>query len=209
MSGRDELDALLSAWIDGELDAGESAAVAERVRRDPELARRVEALRGVDAALRAIPAPEPSRELRRRFEVRLAAEGSPARVVALPRRRLRWAAAAAALAAGLALYWGVRTPAPGPPVPEVVEVPESAPRAEGPGPEPAPAETASPQLARVPEASAAESAPVAPSADPDPDLAELALALDYELLRDFDVIDQLELLEVLAAYEERQGPGAS
>jgi len=36
---------------------------------------------------------------------------------------------------------------------------------------------------------------------------ELAIALDYEALRDFDLIDQLELLEVLAAVEDSETPG--
>jgi hypothetical protein len=48
-------------------------------------------------------------------------------------------------------------------------------------------------------------------ADPLSDLGisddELAIGLDYEVLRNFELIDQLELLEALAASEEAEGAG--
>ena len=251
MSLRSDLDAQLSAWIDGELPEAEARALAERVAREPELAARAGALRRVNEALRALPAPEPAPDLRQRLEARLAAgegEGeergmavpageAEARGVVVPLRVRRWALpAAAALAAGLALYLSARTAPPRPgapelaPPPEIVRSPEPAPTPARETPEPARLE-----LAREPEPAAAPDPPesVAPErpggADPtrladapaedaaqladapaeDAEDGELALALDYELLRDFEVIDQLELLEVLAAYEDLEGEGRS
>lgn len=46
-------DELLSAFMDGELDAASAAEVGQRLESEPALARRLEALRGVDVQLRA------------------------------------------------------------------------------------------------------------------------------------------------------------
>ncbi len=214
MTERD-LDARLSAWIDGEVSEDEARALEERVANDPEVAARFAALSRVDERLRGLPGPAPRADLRARLAERIA-EREGAVVVPLRPRPLRWAVpAAAALAAGIAIYLGVRT-TPGEVVPRAPVAPEPpiardemdpTPR-DTPLPDSAP-ETA-PRFAERPATDAREpgvdEVAIAPdAADLEPDAAELALAFDYDALRDFEVIDQLELLEVLAAYEDDGG----
>ena len=52
-------DPRLSEWLDGRLSAAEAAEVARLVAASPELARLVEDLRGMRAALGAVPATPP------------------------------------------------------------------------------------------------------------------------------------------------------
>jgi anti-sigma factor RsiW len=95
------LDEEISAMIDGELGAEREAALRERLAGDPQLVARLAALERVDAALVALPAEEPSLELRESLRTRIGAEPARAR----PRRRVRRAWAGAAFAASLAMYW--------------------------------------------------------------------------------------------------------
>lgn len=124
MSELDEtLERELSALLDGALSPEREAELRALVARSPELAVRLEALRRVDAALRSLPVPAASPDLRARLDARLRAEAGSRRGRAAPGRRGRWLAAAgvgAALAAAAALALVlVRQPAPGPtPAPE-------------------------------------------------------------------------------------------
>jgi len=105
MSERQLLDEELSALLDGELDPGPAVELRARVARSPELAARLDALRRVDAALRAAPEPAAPADLLGR--VYAAAGAQPAGRAAPPRWR-RWlplaGGALAAAAAGLALW---------------------------------------------------------------------------------------------------------
>jgi hypothetical protein len=189
----EDLEALgeeLSALVDGELDPEREAQLRARAAREPELARRLESFQRLDAALRALPGSEVSDDLAARLRERIVSE--PARVIPLRRRLITWGAPAAALAAGLLLVLVLsRGPGPGEeeatsvplvrvPVPSPVPAPESA------GPEP-PSETTGPALdlefAEVPE-------------------EELGVAVELDTLADFEVIEQLELLELLAALDD-------
>lgn len=112
-----EVDAQLSAYLDGELEAGERAAVEAALARSPALAARLQRLRGVDAALRALPVEAPSEELLARLRARVVAD-DPASTRRGPPRRRRWLAGlAAAAAAGLALLFFATRPAPRAPQP--------------------------------------------------------------------------------------------
>jgi hypothetical protein len=129
-----EIDARLSALLDGELDERASAEIRSALAADPALAERFAALGEVDGQIQRIAAAEPDEarlgRLRRDLQHRLDAEASsPTREVqseaaarrtgdsrvhrvgsASRRRRSRtrvWAPLAAALAAGFVLYlWG-------------------------------------------------------------------------------------------------------
>lgn len=215
---------LLSQLLDGELAPEAEAALRARIAREPSLAARLEALAAVDRELAALPLPELRPELRAGLARRiaaLAADDSGARdtsssVDPRPRLRAAWAAAGA-IAAALALYLALaRAPVarapefaadlPARPLPPIAD-------AERPGvaPDSAPAPiAATPARSLAPEPSALaaakerESAPdlappspaVADVAAPTPE--EIAIASELEVLRDFDAIDQLELLELLA-----------
>lgn len=56
-------DEILVAYLDGELTSDESAAVRERITRDPELKKRVEELQASWALLDQLPAPSPNPQL--------------------------------------------------------------------------------------------------------------------------------------------------
>jgi len=85
----------LNAYVDGELDPARRAEIAERIARDPALARQAAALAGVKASL-AEPANVPAFDF-----------GPPA---AASRRRRRWLTAAAAAVAILAAsaFWATQ-----------------------------------------------------------------------------------------------------
>lgn len=95
-------DELFFAWLDGELDAEQAAAVEARVASDPALAERARAHRALGAGLRAafdpVATPAPAR---------IGGEGvglTPPRAAANENRRLpMWTALAATLALGLAV----------------------------------------------------------------------------------------------------------
>jgi hypothetical protein len=204
-------DEALSALVDGELDPAAASALRERAASEPALARRLEELEAVDARLRALPAPPVSADLRERLRARIEAENandSPPLGRAARARRVPWAIGFG-LAAGLALYlWvgGPREPEPAEPGgSRIAREPVPAPLA----PPPAPL-TPEPGELRIADASG----PPEPEAD-DPgaldesELAddELAIALELDALRDFELIDQLELLEALAAAADAETSG--
>ncbi|MCS5636345.1 MAG: hypothetical protein NZ990_07495 [Myxococcota bacterium] len=134
-----------------------------------------------------------------------------ARVIPL-RPRLNWLApAAAALAASLALYWGAgnfssETPgAPDGPAPEIIESPdllaESQAGEEPPELQPGPTEV---EFAQAPPSAEERPAPPPPAGEmlagaelAAADDEELAIAFEYDVLADLDVIENLELLEML------------
>jgi len=101
-----EFAADLSAWIDRELPAARAAAVAAHVAACAACRAQVETLRRADGALRAIPLRElPPGAL---AEVLRRADRAPARAPISRARLLRWVAAPAAAAAGIALYLATR-----------------------------------------------------------------------------------------------------
>ncbi len=105
-----EFAADLSAWIDRELPAARAAAVAAHVAACAACRAQVEELRRADGALRAIPLREMSpgalAEVLRRAE--RGARGEAGRAPVSRGRLLRWVAALAAAAAGLAVYLATR-----------------------------------------------------------------------------------------------------
>lgn len=119
-------DELLSAFMDGELDAARHAALERRLEQEPELAHRLDALRAVDTRLRDAFGPSEAEPLPERLRELIAAAdengnqrtpGQGAKVINLPRiaARLRsWAplAAAASVALVVGLLAG-RGPIPG------------------------------------------------------------------------------------------------
>ncbi len=179
-----EFEADLSALLDGELAPERAAAVRLHASgcapcRD-QLAR-FERLAGV---LASAPSPSVAASLFARLEARIAMasasdtgvrEAAPA--PAPGRAWLRRAATAvAAAAAGVALYLAIASREP-------------APRADEPFPR---------QIARRPEPAASVPAPGDLAALPDEDLG---IALELETVEDFEVIANLELLELLLAAE--------
>ncbi|HKJ23893.1 MAG TPA: zf-HC2 domain-containing protein [Myxococcota bacterium] len=179
----------LSAYLDGELDAARAAELRAALERDPRLAARLEALRAVDARLRATPAPPVPGDLRARLQARIDAararpEPAPARPTrgrgAAPARRRRWraapAVAAAAVAAAIALVMLGRRPPDDLPPQRV---------AEG-APSPAPD---------------APAVDLAAASD-----EELEIAMDWRLVdEDLEMIEELELLEAMLARDRGQG----
>ena len=97
----------LSALLDGELSEERETEVRAHAASCPRCARRLDALRSVDGLLASAPAPPVPHDLRARLDARIAADARPPRLRRLGRPALGFAAAAAA--AVLALYLGVRT----------------------------------------------------------------------------------------------------
>jgi len=275
----DALDVELSALLDDELDPAAADALRGRIAREPELAARFEQLGELDGQLGrladALPSEARLARLRVGLQERIDAEAASGHVDAAPLGappaasgvapvisiglRRRWMApAAAALAAGLALYLlsgsppgdPARSPGVGPelagvdpplrftPAPERVEAlarreapveveptvipdppteptgtPTPSPTRQalagldatgrGPAVETVVAAAEEPTGAMAPDAGAESAPEIAPLATEDPLLAsasevELALAMEYEVLSDLDVIENLELLELLA-----------
>ena len=189
---RAEDEIALSGLLDAELDEPEAARLRARLPAEPALAARLAELAATDAEVAALAGERPSEArlgtLRSSLATRLAAEP-----VARPRRPVAWlTAAGAALAAGLTLYLvsgaGPATRDPGTPRVHPVaraRPPESA-------VEPAPR-----ALQARREEAPNEGALRDPSGDPSE--ADLAIALEYDVLADFEVIENLALLEALAA----------
>ncbi len=222
----------LSALLDGELAEEREVAVRAHLESCPDCMGRVAALRRVDPALAAAPAPEVPADLRARVDARLSSEKrSPRESAAVGRRkadsaaggrrqadsaagrrrRARWfthPAMGFAAAAALALYVGVRAvqPAVGPVGPIAVD--ESAPQIAGTLPE---SMTSSPQpetRALDPLApssgstSGSEWAPVAEVDLDDVSDEELAMALEFDTIEDLEVIANLDFLVRLLEVEE-------
>jgi anti-sigma factor RsiW len=223
-----ELEAKLSALLDGELASDEAAALREEIARRPELEARLAELSAVDEGLRALPGRPVPAELRARLGERIRAgtaaaprearsgggdaRRAPARA---PRRWLAAAALAAAAAAALALVvlprlrsdeTQVARSEPGPTAPQRSEPPPVAPVA----PEPAPRSAEQPRIEIAEQPRAPAPAPEAePGLEPlpedllDPD-AEPAAA-DVAMAEDLPVI---EVLDVLAELDELEGNGS-
>jgi anti-sigma factor RsiW len=99
-----EVEAKLSALLDGELPPGEAEALRAEIARRPELAARLAELGAVDALLRALPARPVPAGLRPQLGERIrASREASAAPRGAPRRRRRWLAAAALAAAAAAL----------------------------------------------------------------------------------------------------------
>jgi anti-sigma factor (TIGR02949 family) len=104
----------LSALLDGELSEERETEVRGHAASCPRCARRLDALRSVDGLLASAPAPPVPHDLRARLDARIAADARRRRPRARPPRLRRLGRpalgfAAAAAAAVLALYLGVRT----------------------------------------------------------------------------------------------------
>jgi anti-sigma factor RsiW len=173
-----ELDARLSALLDGELSPEEAEALRAEIARSPELTLQLAALAAVDDGLRALPSPRLPSDLRVRLARRVR-EDVPARPRAPGAARRRaprsgaipgWLAAAAVAAAAAAVLAFVVLPQLG--------------REETP-------------LARV----EPEPAPPAPAHE-EPASEDLALA------DDLPVIEVLDVLDVLAELDELEGVGS-
>jgi anti-sigma factor RsiW len=100
----------LSAYLDGELDARERAALESRLAAEPEAARELARLQVLDAALAELPSIEPSPQFEMRFRARLAeAQARRARpwwqrwLPHIEAPRLAWGAGALAAAAAVVL----------------------------------------------------------------------------------------------------------
>ena len=70
-------DELLSALIDGELDPEAALQLRARIASEPALAARLADFKRVDAAMRAIPAPEVPADLAARTRARIADQPRP------------------------------------------------------------------------------------------------------------------------------------
>jgi anti-sigma factor RsiW len=182
----------LWALLDGELPAAAERALRERLTREPGLARALAEATEARAELRGLrdqPLEPAVRErMRAGLAARIASDTDPpmAEVRSIERYlTLRRVAGplAAALAAGLAiglLNSGIFDSAS-----DSGEAPESVP---------------------IADAGSGETPSDGPQIDEDElfneaSEAEIAIALSYEVLNDYDVIAQLDLLEVLAAME--------
>lgn len=241
-----EADAELSALLDGELEPATAEALRARIANEPRLAERFAALGALDGELRALAQSPPEavrlERLRAGLEARIAADARDPRDEALPAgapvfrlsSALRVVVPAAALAAGVALYFWASPPSgpseeTGRPIARTAEpLPPSTgtgiaraplarePLAKSRADQPAGAEGRGDVLTDgagerlvAADAGAAEGdlaapfAPVEGTSEEDVLLGsasevELAVALDYELLSDLEVIENLELLELLA-----------
>jgi hypothetical protein len=180
------LDRDLSALMDRALDSDREVGLLDRLDADPVAASRLDALKDVDRALRALPGPDLQADLRERLNARI---DEPGRIVAnqLPdpdARATGWrvpvaAILAASVVAGLVVYSSsVKR--------DDLEVAAAI---------PTPAEEETPAVTVV-------------SLDPsemNPDqipVDDLAVALDYDTLRDLDMIRELDLLETLVAMND-------
>ena len=200
-------DEALSALLDGELAAEQAAELRARMAEEPALAERFARMAELDQALRGLSrrklSPEHLEQLRAGVMERVASEPSGTR----PRRVWRWMPAAAALAAGLALYLAVsgdpatENPVSGRPGDASQQIAETTSQPEP--SEPAAGTGAGTGAKTRTGAAGAETAP------DDIRLAsvseeELAIGLAYETLADLEVIENLELLELMAALEEEE-----
>ena len=214
-----ELDEALSALHDAELSEEQAAALRARVDAEPALARRLDRFDAVDRRLRAHAAPEVSGDLFTRLQRRIEKDRSGSHGSArlrTPARRLLGArlglagglAAAAALTLYLALGSGPGNDPAREAMPGLVKsaiAPEGSP--------PSSAETVVAEREAVarpllPEAVASApgiAAPRVPALDAEWAAAsdeEVAIAMQYQVLADLELIRDLEILELLAALEE-------
>lgn len=91
-------EAMVDAYVDGELSAGESAAFERALETCPDCAKRLETTRAMSRLLRDLPAEPAPALLRARIEREL-------RPVASPARNYRWLAMAASLVVAAGIGW--------------------------------------------------------------------------------------------------------
>jgi anti-sigma factor RsiW len=92
-------EAMVGAYVDGELSAAESAEFERALETCPECRRRLEETRAMSGLLRDLPAEPAPELLRAKVERELRA------IAGRPRERTRWMAAAASLVAALGIGW--------------------------------------------------------------------------------------------------------
>jgi len=210
----------LAGLLDGTLDPERAAELRERLRHDPGLAERLEALRRIDAALRSIPEPPvPSDWLARvKARAREIEGGGPAEQAArasgrarsrvpprarrgpprcaLRRGALAWASATpAAAAAGLALWLATGSPEPDPQAPLMVARPDPPPASQAAPASPSPSPS---QPGPAPAPSGRESGRPPEAVDLETVSAEeIALVRTFAALdpEELEIVEQLHLLE--------------
>jgi anti-sigma-K factor RskA len=115
MSDAEDIDMLAAEYALGTLPAAERAAVALRARSEASLAAAIEAWeRRLGPLAETVPPRDVPADVWSKIEARIA-EGGEGNVVSIERRLRRWrsgALAASAIAAGLALFVGLREFAP-------------------------------------------------------------------------------------------------
>jgi anti-sigma factor (TIGR02949 family) len=97
-------EAMVDAYVDGELTASESAAFERALEACPECRRRLEAARTMSGLLRALPAEPAPDLLRARIERELRTIAGASRV-RFPGAGLRWGAMAASLIVAVSIGW--------------------------------------------------------------------------------------------------------
>ncbi|MFP6661443.1 MAG: hypothetical protein VCB78_08295 [Myxococcota bacterium] len=223
-----ELDEALSALHDAELSEEQAAALRARVDAEPALARRLDRFDAVDRRLRAHAAPEVSGDLFARLQRRIEKDRSGSHGSArlrTPARRLLGArlglagglAAAAALTLYLALGSGPGNDPAREAMPGLVKsaiVPEGSPPSsaetvvaehEAVARPPLPEAVARPLLPEAVASAPGIAALRVPALDAEWAAAsdeEVAIAMQYQVLADLELIRDLEILELLAALEE-------
>jgi anti-sigma factor (TIGR02949 family) len=97
-------EAMVDAYVDGELTTSESAAFERALEGCPECRRRLEAARAMSGLLRALPAEPAPDLLRARIERELRTISGASRV-RLPGVGMRWGAMAASLLVAVSIGW--------------------------------------------------------------------------------------------------------
>ena len=92
-------EAMVDAYVDGELSASESADFERSVAACPECRRRLEMARAMSGLLRALPTEPAPDLLRARVERELRA------IAARPREHMRWSAMAASIVVAVGIGW--------------------------------------------------------------------------------------------------------
>ena len=92
-------EAMVDAYVDGELSASESADFERSLAACPECRRRLEMARAMSGLLRALPTEPAPDLLRARVERELRA------IAARPREHMRWSAMAASIVVALGIGW--------------------------------------------------------------------------------------------------------
>ena len=189
-------DEELSALLDGELAPDRATELRARMAEEPALSERFARMAEIDQALRGLSRPALSPERLEQLRTGVLERGARRSGGARSRHSWRWIPAAAALAAGLALYLAMG----GDPS---TEEPLPTPRGDGSRQIAETAIRSEPSEPTAAEATGAEARPE------DVQLAslseeELAIGLAYETLTDLEVIENLELLELMAALDMQE-----
>ncbi|MDP6977007.1 MAG: hypothetical protein QF570_00180 [Myxococcota bacterium] len=198
----------LSELLDGELSPARAREVRQALEANPEMRERLAAFESVDAQLRDLVAPAVPDDLRARLEVRIAgdlvagghhAEDEHAETGSDAGWNWRLPVAAA-VAAALFAGW-LALPRGG----EEVDIAEQEPVAPRVVPTPPDEEVAvsTPEVIAEVVPPRREETTETPGDEEASDL-ELAIAFELETLSDFEVIEELDLLEALLALEERE-----